>query len=728
MIRLLAVFTAFILTAAASAQEFSPDGPWVHPRLVSDREAVAPGETFHIALHQDIAPGWHTYWLNPGDSGEATRLDLTLPEGWTTGAMTWPAPGAYSLGPLTNYGYSDRVTLPLEVTVPADAAPGRADIPAYGSWLVCEDICVPEDGEFLITIEVGESRPDRAGAALIAEAFAAAPEAPGPLQAGLARETDSLALTLAGAPLSGGADAVRGLSFFPFNGSIIDHAAEQRAALGEGEARLDLRPGRLTRQAVNEAYGGVIRFEARGEDGQWRTRAIEIEAQPGASLSGLAPAPAAPSAPASPASPAGGGDGQTAAPSSISFWQAALFALVGGLILNLMPCVFPVLSMKALTLVEKRGIERAEGRLLGLIFAAGVILTFLALGAVFLAVRAAGGDAAWGMQLQTPGVVAGLALLMFLIGLNFLGVFEIGTSLQSVGSGVRDSGRRGAFLTGVLAVFVAAPCIAPFMAGALAYALTQPPLVSLAVFGFLGVGLALPFVIVAFYPKLLAFLPKPGAWMVRLRQVLAFPMFGAAVWLVWVLAAQTGPNGVLWALIMMLAAGFAAWAFSMRGTLSRVTALAGALLVAGALYSAAVQPAVSAAPSAADAAWADWSPEAVQEARAEGRAVFVDFTAAWCVTCQVNKLGALSERNVINSFAAHDVALFRADFTNRDRRIADELSRHGAAGVPLYLMYPAGEGAPDVLPPLLTGGIVIRAVERAANRVDQAGNQRRSAR
>ncbi|WP_233205164.1 protein-disulfide reductase DsbD family protein [Alkalicaulis satelles] len=715
MIRSIAAFLALIFAGAASAQEFSPDGPWVHPRLVSDRQAVAPGETFHIALHQDIAPGWHTYWLNPGDSGEPTRLDLTLPEGWTAGEMTWPAPGAYSLGPLTNYGYSDAVTLPVQVTVPEDAAPGPVEIPAYGSWLVCEDICVPEDGEFLLTLEVGESRRDADGAALISAAFEAAPEAPGALQAGLERGPDSLVLTLAGDVLAGGSDGVRALSFFPFNGSIIDHAAEQRVALGEGEARLDLRPGRLTRQSVNEAYGGVIRFDMR-QDGAWRTRAIEIEAAPGESVNDLAPAAAAPAASSPPRDSASGGAAGQANGAGFSFWQAAVFALVGGLILNLMPCVFPVLSMKALTLVEKRGIERSEGRLLGLIFAAGVIVTFLALGAVFLAVRAAGGDAAWGMQLQSPGVVAGLALLMFLIGLNFLGAFEIGTSLQSVGSGVRDSGRRGAFLTGVLAVFVAAPCIAPFMAGALAYALTQPPHVALAVFGFLGAGLALPFVIVAFYPGLLSFLPRPGAWMVRLRQVLAFPMFGAGIWLVWVLAAQTGPNGVLWALIMLLAAGFAAWAFTLRGALARVTALAGAVLTAGALYFTAVQPAVTAAPAASDAVWADWSPEAVEEARAEGRAVFVDFTAAWCVTCQVNKLGALSERAVVSRFNEENVALFRADFTNRDRRIADTLAQHGAAGVPLYLMYPDNGGEPDVLPPLLTGSIVIRAVERAISR------------
>jgi len=331
---------------------------------------------------------------------------------------------------------------------------------------------------------------------------------------------------------------------------------------------------------------------------------------------------------------------------------------------------------------------------------------------LLLILRVAGLPDLWGVQLQVPGVVAGLALLMFLIGLNFLGVFELGTSLQTVGSGVRDTGRRGAVLTGVLAVFVAAPCLAPFMTGALAFALSQPVFASLTVFAFLGVGLAAPFVVVSFFPALLAFLPKPGPWMVRFRQLLAFPMFATAIWLIWVLVAQVGASGVIWVLAAFLAAGFAAWAFSMRGALARVTAIAGAILAVGAVLAAArLEPVEIGGPTGG--AWASWSHEAVEEARAAGQPVFVDFTAAWCVTCQVNKLGALSEGQVKAAFANHEVALLRADFTNRDSVIAAELARHGAPGVPLYLVYPAGGGAPEVLPPLLTGSLVIQAVNRA---------------
>lgn len=704
LLRSAVAFVFAVLTLASAQAQFANADPMVDASLVADRQSVAPGETVHIALHQDITPGWHTYWRNPGDSGEATQIDFDLPQGWTAGAIIWPAPKAYPLGPLTNYGYSNQVSLPVPIEVPANAAEGPVTIAARATWLVCEDICIPEDADLEITLEVGPSQVDRAGAALIQTAFDLAPiAAPAGFAAGLAQGEDGLVLTLSGEPFAGGSVQIRNLAYFPHESGIIDHAGEQTVIYGDDEVRLDVPAGYLTRNGVSDAVEGVVVYEVR-ETGRWNQTALEFTAQPGVSVNALQPG-ASFDLPAVEPSPA-------AAPQSIGFLQAALFALIGGLILNLMPCVFPVLSMKALTLVEKRGAERGEARLLGLVFAAGVIGTFLALGGLLLALRVAGLPDLWGVQLQVPAVVISLALLMFLIGLNFLGVFEIGASLQNVGSGVKDSGRRGAFLTGVLAVFVAAPCLAPFMAGALAFALAQPPIASLSVFAFLGVGLALPFVLVSFFPNMLGFLPKPGGWMVRFRQLLAFPMFATAIWLVWVLVSQVGPNGVIWSLTAFLAAGFAVWAFSLRGVAARATAVVGVLLTLGAVVSTArLEPVEMGSP--AGGAWASWSPEAIAEARAEGRPVFVDFTAAWCVTCQVNKLGALSEGPVKAVFAEENVALFRADFTNRDAVIAEELARHGAPGVPLYLVYPADGGAPEVLPPLLTGSIVIQAVDRA---------------
>ncbi len=716
------MFRAFIAVilglaglGAPAAAQFQTDGPMVEASLVSDRSAVAPGETVHLALHQEIRPGWHTYWRNPGDSGEPTRLELSLPAGWRAGEMVWPAPTAYPLGPLTNYGYSDTVTLPVRVSVPDNAAPGPVTIPARATWLVCEDVCIPEAADLSITLDVGESVANPAGAALIGAAFAAAPEPGGDrLRAAVEQTDDALVLTLAGEALAAGPDGIRNLEVFPVESGIIDHAAPQPSIVEAGQARVDLKSGYLSRSGLPGPMTFVLTYERRAGGG-WAREGLELTAETGARVNTLA----APAPGSSPGAALPGGDaidqGAPAPPQSLSFLQAAAFALIGGLILNLMPCVFPVLSMKAITLVEKRGAERGEARLLGLIFAAGVIGTFLALGALLLVLRTAGLPDLWGVQLQTPAVVAGLALLMFLIGLNFLGLFEVGTSLQTVGSGVRDTGRGGAFLTGVLAVFVAAPCLAPFMTGALAFALSQPAAASLTVFAFLGVGLAAPFVLVSLAPGLLGFLPKPGPWMVRLRQGLAFPMFAAAIWLVWVLVAQVGAIGVIWSLVAFLTAGFAIWAFSLKGAVARIAGVTGIVLAAGSVAAASQLDTVETA-SPSGSAWAEWSPEAVAAARAEGRPVFVDFTAAWCVTCQVNKLGPLSSGPVKDAFAAHDVALFRADFTNHDDAIAAELARHGAPGVPLYLVFPADGGAPAVLPPLLTNAIVIQALERAVER------------
>lgn len=687
----LALLALLTVLAPAHAQ-FGNQDPMVDARLVSDRESVAPGDVVHLALHQDITPGWHTYWRNPGDSGEATRLELDLPEGWGVGDMIWPAPNSYPLGPLTNYGYSNAVTLPVPITIPEGTPEGRYQIEANATWLVCEDVCIPEDAQLSITLNVGPTLLDLDGDALISEARAAAPVAlTQGYEAGFAEAGEGLVLTLNASDLG---EPVRNLELFPVESGILDHAGRQdivsQIASDSAQVRVDVDRGYLTRASLPGASEFVLSFEREGAGG-WSREAVHFVAQPGQSVNTLLPA--------SGASPA------AAEPQSLSFFQAALYALIGGLILNLMPCVFPVLSMKALTLVEKRDADRGEARLLGLIFAAGVIVTFLALGALLLTLRVSGLPGLWGLQLQAPVVVMGLALLMFLIGLNFMGVFEIGTSLQNVGSGVRDSGRRGSFLTGVLAVFVAAPCLAPFMAGALAFALVQPPLASLSVFVFLGVGLAAPFVIVSFFPGLLGFLPRPGPWMVRFRQVLAFPMFAAAIWLVWVLVTQVGHDGVIWALGAFLAAGFAVWAFSLKGWSGRISGVAGALLTIGAILVAASPP--------QDALWEEWSPDAVQQAQAEGRPVFVDFTAAWCVTCQVNKVGALADGDVVTTFLAHDVALFRADFTSQDPIIAEELARHSAPGVPLYLVFPADGGAPEVLPPLLTRSIVIQAVEQS---------------
>lgn len=707
----------------------------VEARLVAERNGVAPGETIHVALHKIIRPRWHTYWRNPGDAGEPTRIEWTLPEGFSAGDIVWPLPKAIQLeGVLTNYGFEGALVLPVPITAPKDLAAGEAvTLKAFASWLVCEDICIPEEAELAITLQALEApgAPDARWAKPIAAVLAATPRDEG-FQAGLSRQGEAVRLAVAHPSLAAAIaeDRLRKPAFFPYLGTVIDHNAPQPAALRGAGLALDLKHGfALEKELV--AVAGALVFEEKGESG-WSRRGVEITATPGADpLDGAAaPAQAPPGGGAraasgadapGPAKPLGGGPARSFFDGGGGLLGYLIGAFLGGLLLNLMPCVFPVLSIKALSLVNKAHGAPAAARAQGLAFLAGVLATFLGLAGALLAFKAAGAQIGWGFQLQSPVVVALLALVMFAIGLNLLGWFEIGASVQGMGAGLAaQGGLAGAFFTGVLAVAVAAPCTAPFMAGALGFALVQPAPVALAVFAALGLGLAAPFVLLAFAPALGRMLPRPGAWMVRFKEILAFPMLGAAAWLVWVLAeGRSGAMGVAAALAAMLAFAFAVWLFKTtaqaRGAwpiLGRAGGLAG---IAAALALAAAPAALApTAAAAAGAAAGVWSPDKVAQLRAEGKAVFVDFTAAWCITCQVNKKIALETKRVQAAFAAKGVTFLTADWTDRDPVIAAALSEHGRSGVPLYLLYPAAGGEPMVLPQLLTEGLVIDAIERAA--------------
>jgi thiol:disulfide interchange protein DsbD len=415
-----------------------------------------------------------------------------------------------------------------------------------------------------------------------------------------------------------------------------------------------------------------------------------------------------------------------AATGGLTLPLAIVFAFLGGLILNLMPCVFPVLSMKAAALA-RHAHEPAVARKEGLAFLAGVLVTFLALAGALIAAKAGGQAVGWGFQLQSPGVVAALCILMLLVALNLSGLFEIGLSAQGAGSGLAAKGGLvGAFFTGALAVVVAAPCTAPFMGGAIGYAIAQPAVVSMAVFASLGLGFALPFVAVAFIPGLLSRLPKPGAWMEVFKTVLAFPMYGAVAWLAWVFATQAGVNALPFLFGAAIVTALGAWLFGQGQKsfeIGKKWALQAALPVAliasiAALYPVA-KPQAATDSSSVQAAGAAlpaevWSPEKLADLRAQKRVVLVDFTAAWCVTCQVNERTSLASKGVADAFAKANAVYMKADWTNRDAVIAKELSDHGRAGVPLYLLYPANGGEPKVLPQLLTEGLIKQAVEEAA--------------
>ena len=633
--------------------------------LVSDTDAVEAGVPMHLALRLRMAPGWHTYWKNPGDAGVPPNVDLVLPEGAKADAIAWPAPVRLQEGPVTTYGYTGEVLLPMTVVPGA----GMLDITANATWLVCERVCVPEEGTFHLRLAAGTPGPS-AEAGLFAAAAQRTPR-PSPFAAQIAPDGT---LVLRGAGLSGA--TVRDAAFFPESDGVIDPAAAQDVRVTEGAVRIGLTPAKGF-DAHAALTGVVVLRDAGGLES-----VLQVVAEPGG----------------------------TAAMDGISVWEAVLLAFAGGMVLNLMPCVFPVLALKAFGLARLSGGARRAVRAHAASYTAGVVLAFVGLAAVLLAVRAAGGVAGWGFQFQSPVFVAVTAWVLFLVGLNLSGVFAVGgAGLAGVGQGLAArEGHAGSFFTGLLAVLVATPCTAPFMGPAIAAALAAPAVVAVLVFAAMGLGLAAPYALLALVPSLVRVLPKPGAWMAVAKGVLAFPMYGAAVWLLWVVSVEAGPAGVLAVGGGTVVLGFAAWLFGLaqgqrRGRLRQAAYAAAAVT---AVASLGVLPGLSLVTEGAVAAQADgtepFSPGRLQALRQEGRPVFVNLTAAWCVTCLVNERVALAPDAVRQAFAAYHVAYLKGDWTRGDPAITSFLREQMRDGVPLYLIYPAGAGQPRVLPQILT--------------------------
>ncbi|HSZ50326.1 MAG TPA: thioredoxin family protein [Caulobacteraceae bacterium] len=692
MDRFRALLLALAICLGLAAPALAQVGPSPHARvrLVAESKAAAPGSNFWVAVVLDQDPGWHTYWRNPGDAGEATQIAWTLPDGWRAGSIVWPLPRRLPLGPIMNYGYEGRAVLPVQVSIPAGARPGSvAHLSAKVDYLICAEVCVPGEAvaQLDLPVAAGSAPANPEGHALIHAALASTP------RAGLAAATfqasgRTVRLSVAGAALSG--PNVKDAYFFPYQSDSIDQAKPQTVERGPRGVTLTLTPGAAFTGKTPSQLSGALVIDGQGYD---------VSASAGAPLAG-----------------ASGLASPTSAPSgALGLWLAMAYAFVGGLILNLMPCVFPILSMKAAALAGHSE-DRSQARIQALAFLGGVVVSFLALAGGLLALRAAGSAVGWGFQLQSPTLVALLALVMLAAALNLSGLFEIGASLQGLGGGLASRGGAiGAVFTGVLAVVVAAPCTAPFMGPALGYALTQPAAFALAVFLALGLGFAAPFTLVAFTPALIRLLPRPGAWMSIFRKAMAFPMYAAAAWLAWVLAQQSGSEGLarLFAAAVVLA--LAAWLFGLsqerRAAGGRAPALGGAALVT--LVGAGL---VAAAPLPASTVKAQpWSPQAVAQARAAGHPVLVNFTAAWCVTCQVNERVAFSTPSVARAFSKANAVYLVGDWTNRDAAIGQALQAQGRIGVPLYLLYDARGDAPAVLPQLLTPQIVERAIERASS-------------
>ncbi len=720
--RLAALALAFVfpLTVAAAPGAVVTT-PQVRAELVAHApEGLVPGQTVRFGLKIDHQPHWHTYWKNPGDSGLPTTLEWTLPAGVQVADIEWPTPKKLPLGPLLNYGYEGTLLLPVAVTLPAGFSAEALDVKLHAEWLVCKDVCIPESGDFTLRLP---ARAATAGhAALFATATAAQPLPVPQAQTAVAFEGSWMVVRVTGLPA---AWQGRAMSLLPESPGLLQTAALQRNQWSDGSwtARVALDP---QRSAAPPMLAAVL--IADGQPAGLRLQMAVASPWPAAgpapaALPPLVTPPAALNAPAQ-------APEQAPAQAPAGLGWALLLALAGGALLNLMPCVFPVLSLKVLGFARHADDRRA---LLvgGLAYTVGVVASFVALAGLLLALRAGGEQLGWGFQLQTPAVVAVLAALFTLIGLNLAGVFEIGSLLPS--SWAAAQARHpvvDSALTGVLAVAVASPCTAPFMGASLGAAVALPTAQALLVFAFLGLGMALPYLAASAWPQGAQLLPRPGVWMAHFKTLMAFPMFATVVWLVWVLGQQAGIDGAAALLLLLLALAFLAWALGSQtlGTVARrslgtvaVVVMAAALFwAAPALHQeAAAAPCEAGEAGVAGAAgaagsensWQPWSAERVAQARAEGRPVFVDFTAAWCVSCQVNKRVVLSRSEVLATFAAHKVLLLRADWTRRDPAISAELARLGRSGVPVYAVYAPGVAAPKLLSEILSTGEVREAIE-----------------
>jgi thiol:disulfide interchange protein/DsbC/DsbD-like thiol-disulfide interchange protein len=678
----------------------------VKARLVSETSAIAPGQSFWVALEFDIRDGWHTYWRNPGDSGQATKLTWQLPQGFTAGDIVWTTPHRFEIPPLVNYGYAKHAVHLVNVTAPKDLPVGTPVVlSAKASWLVCSDVCIPEEASLQLKLPVGAQpgAADPADAALFAAARGELPSAE--LAATTSRVRNGRLVITLGKEWGATLPQIKSLAFFPYDDGGIEYAAPQTLSRGENAVELDMKLG------YQPPKGGTIRgvllaTEQSGSD------TVTVPMEIAASFSG-----------AGADARIGAGAGTPEKNAGASLPALMLFAILGGLILNLMPCVFPVLSIKAIGLVEQAKKHPAAVRAKGVVFALGVISSMLCLAAVLLALRSGGEQIGWGFQLQSPLFVTFLVYLLLAVGLNLSGVFEVGGGLAGVGDGLtQGDSYRASFFTGVLTTLVATPCTAPYMAFAVGAALTQPPMAALGIFAALGFGLALPYLLLSFAPWMRRALPKPGAWMDTLKQVFAFPIYASAAWLLWVLAQQTSSFGLGAALAGAILISFAAWAYQKSKSSStggRVTALAtAALAVLLALILpvrfadvAAASPSVSAGSTHAADQWQPYDAAEVAKLNAAGQPLLVNFTASWCLTCLVNERNAFADSAVQEVFRSKRVTLMKGDWTNRDPAITRALASFGRAGVPLYVVYNSkpGSSEPVVLPQLLTASVVQQA-------------------
>ena len=654
--------------------------------LTSLSPQIAPGGTQTIGLVLTIEEHWHVYWINAGDSGEPPAIKWTLPNGFTAGPLQFPPPQRLPLGPLMDYGYEDQVAFPITVTAPANAKPGKAHFDAHVTWLVCAQVCLPGKAHLGYDMNVvnGPLQPAPIVGAL-GEAIKSLPKPlPGDMSASAIGDAKHIQITLKTGSRETDAE------FYPFDPEIIENAADQ-----------DIQPladgARVTLQRANDSTSLPKSLHGLVELSSTESYELTAPVTPGL-ITGITPAAKA---------------AKQTTPADVTIFGAIGLAFIGGVLLNLMPCVFPVLFLKGLARLNSSTEEKHRQRAHGLVYTLGILVSFWIVVAVLLVLRAGGRELGWGFQLQSPGFDAVLASFLFFLGLSLAGQFELGLSLTAAGGGLaRKQGFAGSFFTGVLATVVATPCMAPLMGAAVGFALAHSAGMTFIVFTALALGLALPYLVLTMNPHWTAILPKPGAWMETLKQLTAVPLFAFAIWLAWVYAHLYAGEGVdrmtrLLACFLILA--IAGWCLG-KWPARWGSAIVAVILIACGL----VLPLRK--PKPETMAWQPYTAATFQAARASGKPVFVDFTADWCLSCKFNEATVLRSTEVEQKLRDDNVQLLKADWTQYDPEITRQLSAVDRSGVPTYVIYPAGANSnADVLPELLTKDIVLKALEKDAH-------------
>ncbi|TXK80311.1 protein-disulfide reductase DsbD family protein [Rheinheimera tangshanensis] len=680
----------FVLFFTGPAQAHSSG--WVKAshlkaELVSDHQDLRPGQRFKLALHFIPDEHWHTYWQNPGDSGLATSIDWTLPDGVEAGAIQWPAPMAISVPPLVNYGFEGPTILVSELSIPVDFKGSQLQIKAKVDWLVCKEICIPADASFELNLPVTQTAVLATDYLKLFEKASQQQPKAVPLRGRYDVQNQQFS---AAVPMP---EDLKVSAFFVAAAELVDHAAPQQIDWVDGELLLRQQQNTYFNQApeqfdlvLNTAAGPVL-------------LQLQHESAPQQSAISLASF-------------------------SLTDWLVMVaLAAVGGLILNLMPCVFPVLSLKALSLVNgQQSAQHTKAEALW--YSAGVVLSFVLLAAMLLVLRSAGEAVGWGFQLQNPLVVGLLAYLLFVLALSLSGVVQLGLGLMNSGQQLTEKpGARGSFFTGVLAVVVASPCTAPFMGTALGYAATQPALAALAIFAALGLGMALPFLALAWSPGFAALLPKPGLWMEKLKQWLAYPLYLSAVWLLWVYGRQQGIDALALALVGLVFVAAACWLW---GLLQLQQAGKASAVMAVLLFAGAVALLWYPQPATQQSAKTDhaevWSEQRLKQLLQDGKPVLVNMTADWCITCLVNERVALDTDSSKAAMALYNLTYLKGDWTNKDPAISAYLRQFQRDGVPLYVLYWPGQ-PPEVLPQILTPDSLRQALEQLSSKQPLITNQ-----